>query len=569
MRESGSFEFGTFRLDADKSVLWRGEDLVPLTPKALALLRALVERGGDVVSKTELMGRVWPDTVVEEGNLTVLVAALRKGLDPRPGGGSFVQTVPRRGYRFDAPLRTSAGARPLAIAVLPFTTLGPDTDPHVGVAIADSLTGRLTAHESLLVRPTLAVAHYARASKPPREAAQELGVDAVLTGTVQRQGTRIRVSVQFVPRPAALRPWAETFEADGTDLFALQDAVAEGVARVLWPRLPGPPPAGRARTAARDAAREAYQRGRFFWSRFTPHALGKAFGHFGESLALDPGYAPPYAGLADAHLLLGLSGLTPPSRAWDLALECAERAQACDPGHAEAYAARAYARLFQALDWTAARADLDKAVSLAPETASVHLWRGLFRTMGGDFEGARSDLRTGRAIDPLSVVASACQCFLHEIAEEPEEELELARASVELRPDCFLGHRCLGMANIMLGRAQFGLQALRQAVERTQGGPVMRALAAWAQAHTGDRDGARQELAELDALAASTFISPCARARVLVALGEFEPALRRLEEAVAQRDGVVLSAAVDPLLAPLRTEAAFRALLADIGGPAA
>jgi DNA-binding winged helix-turn-helix (wHTH) protein len=105
MTEDGTFEFGPFRLSTEKSVLWRGEQLVPVTPKALDLLRVLVEHRGDVVTKRELMSRVWTDTVVEEGNLSVTVTALRKALDPQANGRSYIQTVPRRGYRFDAPVR--------------------------------------------------------------------------------------------------------------------------------------------------------------------------------------------------------------------------------------------------------------------------------------------------------------------------------------------------------------------------------------------------------------------------------------------------------------------------------
>jgi DNA-binding winged helix-turn-helix (wHTH) protein len=119
MPDSGSFEFGPFRLDADKTVLWRPGQLVPLTPKALALLQALVEHGGDVVSKSELLGRVWPDAAVEESNLTVTVSTLRRVLGSQADGRSYVQTVPRRGYRFDAPLRAGGGSRQLGLAALP------------------------------------------------------------------------------------------------------------------------------------------------------------------------------------------------------------------------------------------------------------------------------------------------------------------------------------------------------------------------------------------------------------------------------------------------------------------
>ena len=299
MPESGPFEFGSFRLDGEKSVLWRSGQLVPLTPKALALLQALVEHDGDVVSKQTLMGRVWPDAAVQEANLSVTVAALRKALGPQPDGRSYVQTVPKRGYRFDAPLHLAGSGPELGLAVLPFSCLGPETEAHLGLGLADALIGRLTEVVGLRVRPTGAVTQYLAHPKAPREAAKELGVDAVVGGTVQRDGGRIRVSVQLVPLPAALRPWADSFDADWTDLFGVQDALAERVAQALALRLaPHRPPADR--QAPQPEAYEAHLRGRYFWSRFDPEGLGKAFGYYGEAVRLDPRYAPPMPGSPDA-----------------------------------------------------------------------------------------------------------------------------------------------------------------------------------------------------------------------------------------------------------------------------
>jgi DNA-binding winged helix-turn-helix (wHTH) protein/tetratricopeptide (TPR) repeat protein len=569
MNDPGSFEFGPFRLSTEKSVLWRGDELVPLTPKAFDLLRVLVEHRGDVVTKRELMSRVWTDTVVEEGNLSVTVTALRKALDPQPNGRSYIQTVPRRGYRFDGPVRGGGEPPRLSLAVLPFKCLGPETEAHLGLSMADALIGRLTAYEALVVRPTLAVAHYAMAPVEPRQATQELGVDAVVAGTVQRQGGRVRLSVQLVPRPAALRPWAQNFDADWTDLFAVQDAIAERVAEALWPRLTagGVSSRDRVRHTPKPEAHEAYLRGRFFWARFDPESLGRAFGYFGEAARLDPRYAAPRGGLAGAHLLLGLAGLSPPAEAWDLALECAEQALERDPGLGEAHVAKGYAALFRDWDWRGARVALDRAVARSPGAASVHLWRGLFLALVGDLAEARRAIARGREIDPLSGVASAFQCFLHEIAGEHDAELELARRAVALRPHNFLGYRCLGVASVHLGQPAQALRALGRAVELMHDGPGMRAVLAWAFARAGDLAEARRRLEDLDRIATNTFVSPCLRAAVLGALGDNAAALARIEEGAQKRDAQVVFLGADPLFAPLRADPRFRALQSRIGLP--
>ncbi|HVQ31758.1 MAG TPA: winged helix-turn-helix domain-containing protein, partial [Vicinamibacteria bacterium] len=524
MPEPRPYEFGPFRLDTEKSVLWRADQLVPLTPKALALLQVLLEHGGDVVSKATLMARVWPDAAVEEANLSVTVAALRKALGPQPEGRPYVQTIPKRGYRFDAPLHVAGPGPELGLAVLPFVCLGPETEEHLGIGLADALIGRLTEVEGLRVRPTGAVSHYLKHPKAPREAAKELGVDAVVGGTVQRDGGRIRVSVQLVPLPAALRPWADSFDADWTDLFGVQDVMAERVAQALSLRLTSNRPAV-VRHTPHPEAYEAHLRARFLFSRLDPPSLGKAFGYYGEAVRLDPRYAPPHAGLADCYLLLGLAGLLAPREAWNLTEECAERALALDPACAEALVSRAYARLFRDWDWAGARVALEQATTLAPRQASGHLWRGLFLTLTSDLAEARRAIHRGREIDPLSGLGSALRCLFYELVEDYEEEVVLSRRAIELRPDNFLGYWSLGLANALLGKVRPARKALLRALELTEQGLVMRAQMAWALARLGEAEEARQMLVALDGLAESAFVSPCQRGSVLAALGDIDGGL--------------------------------------------
>ncbi len=564
MSDPGRFEFGPFRLDGAKRVLWRAGEVVPLTPKVVALLQALVERGGDVVLKQELLARVWPDAVVEEANLSVAVAALRKALGPQADGSSYVQTIARRGYRFAAPLRSEGVASRLALAVLPFVCLGPETEPHFGLGLADALIGRLTEVEELRVRPTAAVAGYAASPPPPREAAAELGVDAVVTGTVQRDGDRVRVSVQLVPLPAALRPWADSFDADWTSLFDVQDELTERLARALHLRLGSAPAASRGHRPSREAY-ESYLRGRFLAARFDPEGVGKAFGCFAEAIVLDPLYAAPHAGLAAAHLLLGLSGLVPPRDAWDLAEGCAGRALALDVGLAEAQVSAAFARLFRDWDWAGARSALDRAAAAGPRLAAVHLWRALFLSLAGDHLEARRALELGTEIDPLSGLATALRCLFHRAEGEHEAALALARRAVELRPDRFLGYWSLGLANAFLERASAAESALGSAVWLTSGGPVVRAHLAWAAAHNGRVDEARAQLAELDRLAEATFVSPCQRAAVLGAVGEIDRGLELLERGAEERDAWTAFLGVDPLFQPFHGHPRFQALVQRTG----
>ena len=262
---NADFSFGPYRLDIRKRVLWRDGELVALAPKALDLLVALVEQAGDVVRKEDLLARVWPDVVVEEANLSVNVSALRKALGDRADGKPWIQTVPRRGYRFAGTPRAAERAALPALAVLPFRVLGAKgDDEYLGVGMADALITRLSRTGRVVVRPTRAVLRFADLAVDPREVGRELKVDAVLDGTVQRQGDRLRVTVQLVPLASSFSPWAERFDAPFTDVFAVQDTAAEQVARALALELGAAERGKLTRRHTNDlAAYQAYVKGRY------------------------------------------------------------------------------------------------------------------------------------------------------------------------------------------------------------------------------------------------------------------------------------------------------------------
>jgi DNA-binding winged helix-turn-helix (wHTH) protein/tetratricopeptide (TPR) repeat protein len=553
------FEFGSFRLDAGKAVLWHEGALVPLTPKVLALLQVLVEARGDVVPKADLMARVWPETVVGDANLSVTVSALRRGLGRHDGDPAWVETVPRRGYRFTGPLRAPAAEPALVIAVLPFRGIGPDAQDHLGLGLADALIGALTGIENVTVRPTGAVAHFAHQHVAPLEAAEALGADAVLDGTVQRQGQRVRIAVQLVPRRAGIPAWAEHFEAEQDDIFAVHDKIADQVALVLRAKIarwrdPGP------RSTRRPGfeAWEAYLRGRYFWARLDTDGVSKALGCFGEAAALEPAWAEPRAGLAAVHVLLGIGGVVPPRRAWQVAGECAREALERDATLPEAHLASAWVALYGDWAWTEARVGLDRATALG--LPDLHQWRALVLLLQGETGPAAEALARARETDPFSAVALALQAFLHDVAGEFEQGLLVSRRAVELRAEHFLGHWRLGVALARLGRHDEAVASLKRAADRAAGGTVMLCELAWAMAVAGHHDEAKALLGRLEAAAEKTYVSPYERAKILLALGLREDALDKLDEAAEDRDAWVTFVGADHALSPLRKEPRFAAL---------
>jgi DNA-binding winged helix-turn-helix (wHTH) protein/Flp pilus assembly protein TadD len=563
----GGFGFGPFRIDTHARVLWREAEVVPLPPRALDVLEALVERQGEVVLKEELLSRVWPHAAVEEANLSVNVSLVRRALGEQDDGRPWIETIPRRGYRFLAaadPL--GAADRPRSLAVLPFQRLGVSgEDDHLGAALADALITRLARQGQVRVRPTATALRFA--GRDPEEAGREMAVDGVVTGSLQQEGRRLRVTAQLVSVRGTLAPWAGAFEGELTDLFAMQDTVAAQLARALGledeqgvemlplPLLGSPPP--------NLDAYQAYIKGRHFWSRLSGPSLARAFACFQEAAERDPGYAAPHSGLADGQILAGLVGLVPPRQAWDLAEVEARAALERDDTVAEAHVSLAYLRLFRDWDFAGAEADMERARHLDPHSVAVHQWRAVLLHLRGRSDEASAVIATARQLDPASVVVHAIEGLRYTLAREAEAGIAQYTSVVELDPHQSVGHWGLGVSLAYAGRLEEAVASLRQASDLAEGLVPLRAALGWALAVAGRHEEVREILGEIERPDEGQWTSPYQRAILHAALGENGRALACLEEACAARDAWAVWAVVDPLLDALRSDPRFE----DVAGP--
>jgi DNA-binding winged helix-turn-helix (wHTH) protein/tetratricopeptide (TPR) repeat protein len=559
-------EFGPFRLDASRRVLWREGEVLPVTPKALDVLAALCAQPGEVVTKDELMRRVWPDTFVEEANLTVHVSALRKALGMQEGGRPWIATVPRRGYRYvgPPPRRSAVAAR--SLAVLPFAALDPETaDDHLGLGMADALITRLGRGGQLLVRPTSAVMPYARATGGAASSGRELSVDVVLEGKVQRDGDRVRVTAQLVRVADGATLWAEMLDEPFTDLFRVQDALSARLERALALKLGG----SEARPADRpneDAeAYRSYLRGRYFWNKLTGPWLRKALAEFRTAVDRDPGFARAWAGLADTQVMLTLFGLTPPLEGWTVARQAAQRAAALDPGLSEARVSLGYVRLFQDWDWAGAEEELGRAVSLSPASAEAHQWYALLLGMSGRFGEAVQEVARAQELDPLSLTVNTNAGLLLYLRQQHDPEVEQHRRTLELDPDYGPAHWALGLAYAQQGRHDEAIAAHRKAVELSGGGALFKAVLGRSYALAGRRAEAEGVLRELEAATGDGRVSPYHIGVLHTVLGDHERALQRLAEAAERRDHWLVWVKVDPILEPLRADPRFEAVARAVG----
>jgi DNA-binding winged helix-turn-helix (wHTH) protein/tetratricopeptide (TPR) repeat protein len=557
------FEFGPYRLDAWRRLVWRQDVLLEVPPRAVDLLAALVGEAGQVVPKEELLRRVWPDTFVEEANLSVNVSILRKALGNQPDGRPWIQTVPRRGYRFLGPVRAQAEA-PRSLAVLPFAPLGPEEgDRALGLGMADALITRLAATDRVAVRPTGAVRRFAGADVDPVEAGRQLGVDAVLDGRLQRSEGRLRLTLQLVPVGGGAPLWAERFDEEITHLFAVEDRVAERVATALVAELSAEERQrlGRRPTESLEAY-QAYCRGRFFWGRFSRPWVEKAMVCFHEATTHDPGYALPHAGLADAFLVAGFAAALPAREAWALAEASSRQALALDDRLPEPHVSAGFLRLLQEWDWDGAERELRRAVDLAPSSTAPHEWLGFLLDLRGRREEAALSLRRAEERDPLSMVVSALVGLHHAFGGDHEAELAHARRTLELDPHQFLGHWAVGGALQNLARHEEAVAEHRLARELAEGAVFMEPVLARSLALAGRVDEARSLLAGGGTAGAS----PYQVATVHLALGEAGSALQFLAAASERRDPWIVLLAVDPMMRPLHGDPGYAALVRRVRG---
>ena len=326
------FEFGPFRVDARRRLVWRAGVLLDVPPKAVELLSVLVGEAGEVVSKEDLLRLVWPDTFVEEANLSVNVSILRKALGEQPDGATVHPDAGAPGLSLRGPRHERRGQRSpdAGRACRSGRCCRDEADEPLGLGLADALIARLAATGRITVRPTAAIRALRRPRRrPARGRPGSCGWTPSLDGRFRKADSRLLVSVQLLPADGSAPLWAERFEEALTHVFEVETAIAAKLAASLVVELTAEERRrlGRRQTGSVEAW-QAYARGRFFWGRFSRASVEKAMASFQEAARLDPATPCLTPGLADVFLVAGLSGAVAPKRAWSYAAAAAERARA-------------------------------------------------------------------------------------------------------------------------------------------------------------------------------------------------------------------------------------------------
>jgi TolB-like protein/DNA-binding SARP family transcriptional activator/Tfp pilus assembly protein PilF len=458
-----------------------------------------------------------------------------------------------------------AASEPAAIAVLPFADVSPDRDQeYFADGITEELMVRLSKLEGLaVVGRTSAFAFKGRAVDV-REIGRQLGVSAVLEGSVRRADDRLRIVAQLVDATNGYELWSETYEREASDVFAVQDEIARAIVTRLTGRLARSQPVPTDASQSEDPeAYNLYLQGRFEWHKRTEQGLRASAEYFRQATERAPAYARAWVGLGDAHAVLGFYDYLSPADAFPAAAAAARRALELDPTLAEAHATLAYVALYHDWDWARAEAEFLRTIALYPGYSTGHQWYANLLTAMGRFEEAIREMRIAQELDPLSLIANAALGWVLYYAGDYERAADQFGRTLDMNPRFELAHLFRGAALQELGRTDEALQDFVRAVELSGGSTISRAALARGRVLAGDRRGAHELLNELET--GDAYTPSYEIAKIHEALDDHDAALSWLERAFEQRSHSMAFLAVDPQLRDLHTEPRFHRLISDVG----
>jgi TolB-like protein len=547
--------------------------MVPLAPKVADALRLLIENAGSVIGKDELLKNIWPDTFVGEGSLTRTISILRKALADDAGGQDYIVTIPKRGYRFAAPISETSGpkARPvpekLMLAVLPFENLGGNKRQEY---LSDGLTeelitqlGRLNPERLGVIARTSAM-QYKSTRKSIQQIGRELGVAYVLEGSVRRSGNRVRVTAQLIQVSDQTHLWAQGYEREMRDILTLQRHVSQAVAKEIEIKLARQEPSRLDAGAVNPAAYETYLKGRYLWNKRTLDSLENSVRYFERAIELDPGYERAYAGLADSYLTLHDDGHLPPRKALASAKRAAAKGLRIDKTLAEAHTSLAHAHLHE-FNWPAAGAEFKRAIELNPNYPAAHFYYANYLVARECLDEAIAEAQRAQALDPVSLPAGSNTASVLYHARLYGLAIEQSLKVLDMDRNFARAHEDLGRAYEQKGMYEKAIRALRTAVTNSGRSPAYLGSLAYAYAVSGHRKEAAKLFEELRNIARKRYVSAYVFALVCAGLKDKDGAFAWLRKACDEYSSALIFLKVNPRFAALRSDARFHDLLRHVG----
>lgn len=608
-----AFEFGGFRLEPQRRLLSRIDGgQVELNDKAFDALVYLVEHAGQLVTKADLLRALWPTTVVEEGNLYVVISALRRAVRDESAAPRLIATVASRGYQFVAGVRlvgtaaeshdlpqppaasppsvwfrgtrkrllvaaaavlalaigfgvavtalraARAPASPITLAVLPFKPLTvDDRNESLEFGMAETLIAGLNGGR-LLVSPLSSVRRYAGSEQDGLAAGRALGVQSVLEGHIQRVGDQLRVSARLLNVSDGRQLWSQRYDEAFTDIFSVQDSIAARVRAELTAELTGEESPALRRHTEDAEAYQHYANGRFHLHRLNEKGVRQALASFEQAVERDPKFSLAYVGIAEAHSILGVLGAAAPNDTFPQARRAVDRALEIAPELGEAYASLGHIKVQYEHDWSGAESAYRRAIELNPTYARAPQWFALLLAIQGRFEESIVQLRKAQALEPAWPGYGALIGMVLIYERRYAEAIEQLQLTLEMDPEFPTTNTYLAAAYLRRGDYDKAMDHLGRVKSPAPGsfGYVGQIYAL-----SGRRAEALLEVERLVALSKQSYVPAYDIATIYAALGEVDQTFDWLVRAFEERSTLVGWLPWDPVFDGIRTDARYAPLV--------
>ncbi|HYO99402.1 MAG TPA: winged helix-turn-helix domain-containing protein [Pyrinomonadaceae bacterium] len=588
--ENGSYEFGHFYLDGVRRCLLKNGQPVHLTTKAFEVLLLLIQNGGQIVEKETFMSVVWPNSFVEESNLTVSISMLRKALGDNHGTHRYVETVSGRGYRFAARVRSVSGdegtlrealtlaessnngradspeVAPCVLAILPLTNAG--NEQHLE-PVVDGLTENIInalsqlPHLRVLARDT--VFRYKDRAVDAQPAGRELGARAVLRGSAVRLNKTLVISVELIDVEDGTQIWSAQYKRPLSSILTTQTELAQALAAALCLKLTGEEKRRLAKRYTHNTdAYNLYLKGRYFWNKYAAKFVKKGIEYFQQAIEIDSSYALAYAGVADCYFRLSAVHLHP-KEALPKASAAAHKAVEIDDSLAEAHVSLAMIKVWYDYDWPGAEQEFRRALEINPGAPLARQRYGEYLMFMERFDEALEELQLAQTLDPLSLwigVSLGTNLYLMGRHEEAIKQLQNV---LEMEPHYYPARFCLGMIYLQQRRHARAIAEFQRAQEIEADSSFASGFIGYAYAISGEREKAEKILKALLEKPSGVYVSPYSIALINVGLEEKGQAFKWLEELYEDHNEWILWLRVAPEFEGLRADPRFTGLLKRIG----
>jgi TolB-like protein/Tfp pilus assembly protein PilF len=571
-------QFGDFEMDLRSREVRKAGVRVRLQDQPFHILAMLLERPGDVVTREEIRDRLWPDgTFVDfEHSVNAAIKRLRAALGDTAEDPRFVETLPRRGYRFIAaldgakgsvradappPVRPTTSDRRPRLVVLPFANLsGADTHDYFSDGLTEEMImqlGRRCANRIGVLARTSSML-YKNVVRGAGDIGEALHADYLVEGSVRRDGERVRITAQLIETRGETHLWAESYDRTLADCLAVQTEVATEIARALTLELL-PVPSLESAGTRHPGAYQAFLRARFHWNKAGDAGLDAAVASYGETLALDPGFGKAYSGRARARIAQCDYYLVEPRAALETARMDARRALEIDQGDAEAHIAMGEVQRTLDWDWDGAEAAYRRALASNPNSDAAYRAYGLFLAARGRTE-APAMAERACALDPLCLAVNTSAATVHYLCGDYEAAVHRHRHTLGMDALYVPARRGLSASLVQLERFDDALDALTSLSE-SRLDPVSKAWLGHAFAVYGNKAAAQRVAGSLLGTSERRFVPAFHLALLYAGLEDMDAAFTQLDRACDARDPSLDTLAVEPRFRILHGDPRFRNVL--------